>query len=48
MSHSIQTCPYTVETITPADQPDIPAPGSDESALLASIGDLGIDVRVWR
>ena len=48
MNHSTQTCQYTVEAVTPADQPDLPAPGREETALLASIGDLGIDVRVWR
>jgi hypothetical protein len=42
-----QTHPYTIEPVTPADQPDLEAPSGDEVALLASISDLGIDVRVW-
>lgn len=47
MSQRTSVTPYTIEPVTPADRPDIPAPRDDEAALLASIGDLGIDVRVW-
>lgn len=48
MTHSTQTRPYTIETVTPADQPNLPALDSGEIDLLTSIGELGVDVRVWR
>lgn len=47
MSQRTAATPYTIEPVTAPEAPDIPAPGGDEAALLASISDLGIDVRVW-
>lgn len=47
MAQPTHTPPYTIEPVTAPEAPAIPAPGDDEAALLASISDLGIDVRVW-
>lgn len=40
--------PYAVEDVTAPGQPDLPAPDPDENDLIASVAELGIDVRVWR
>lgn len=39
--------PFEVEQVTPDDRPNLPAPQSEEIDLLASISNLGIDLRVW-
>ena len=39
---------YAIEPVTGPGQPDLPAPDAEEDALLASVAELGLDVRVWR
>jgi len=48
MHQPTQAPPYTIEDVTGPGQPDLPSPDADEDAVLASIAETGIDVRVWR